>query len=1705
MRPDTLRARLGELSAILKSTTRRDNEALARLERLLVRSRIGKSDSLNIHELSIERASWYGPENLSLERQQRLDQLVAETETDEPPQFRMFRREAPLHAPALDLATPAWGRGAAISQTIGPLESLDGRRFWFDFYSVVRLVPVHFAGDPLPALLFHVSQLKLKPRQPFKVADLLKLIRNRRYTLGRSSIWLRADLLAAGAPSGTYVGLKIARGSLVFAPSPVEADGKLTIPAGGRCTLALALLAQDPPAQAGGKAGIDAAKSELELPATVSFLLQNGKASVEELADASWKLYGQKIGFAWHRALAPSYEPALASVLIPQKPSVKAFNATRANSPFATLAGNSQISRAGWTLPVAAIDIEDPTDAAGNGGVAVLTADGLTLDWRGLRRGPVRLVAPWIALAPGLLFVIDLKASNRYAHQRFLLWKDESSKFRSELNLRYGDAFAVAYLAASTGNELLLATAAAEARLDRPVDVSGTPLPIRTLGSLLSLPYSDAEQFASLYDDNILVDSLDLAVTWPVEPGTAVSLAIRNALFTITPVNSLLMFAKLRDEEMVEKAKLQLGMGLFGLLPTLPDPYAANVSWLRRSGRNEQTSRRPSLLLVAGIDWTKAQHDENPDEVETGFAFAPLGAQEKTIAAWTEVAKEAASAMRPAGRSIDSEPDQLPPGTMAMATRAAGRASQEAVWNRYFGPFEREQFALLDVSSNADQMGVSFAWLNMRSADDANYTFYKLYQPQGNQAATQSVFPLQIRDLDLSAEGRFVRAFTLPQISWEPVSNLTPPAIAGDPPLWWNFYPNDGGPTRLFNDSVKLVPIAPIPVTEFLLEDFEARPQGFTGALYTLPFGLKAFAEFNRFNQFSGSLPGAKLGFNRPEYAASDVKGGLQLRADAPKHPAESPIFKGSTLQLDNVRWANGSPAYAGTLGSSVGVVFNNEFFYDGNTGYKDRGVPLTRIDFSGYGASIFSHWQNPNAAIAATSQAHFEVFVGRTANEVVQVRSLVYPWGIRVVRTITIFRGSSGYVFRFDTGWQAESDGVYDFSYRVYNPSYNIIPLPNPYEFHPGIVKGVFKVRNIRETNDVPNFRPTWNKANGETYVDDNGILRTVSAATPANERSPAVNLQPLYFDADVAIDYTTSGAAGGRVPSKGMLGFVQLAPRGEPLSPALFADLLNSQFGAIGGAVDCVIDIGNSKQMMRLSRVDVNASTSGAGPIFVSAARGAVVLPKDGSWSVVQHDQGSGEVSPVDPKATVPLIRRGKLTASGTTDAAAADLLRLANPIDLVRAPAPDTRNYGLLQSTGTQKALFRRPSFQHGLDQLLGATPDFADAYRILNSSGIFPNVQDALPLALGAFKTKILPEGYKLLDPADPAKAFTQILPETPIYLINEEFLKLYVEYAKKDKGGNKLADGVLNFGFDAAAADVAKKWLSKVNDIGMVVDLGPFTRLMMIKGKFNAEKGAAPAFIDPELEFGDDLKPVVDILQILLQLQGGDYADAMKSGLEIAMSNSADSWNYAFHARKEIPVVKFPPGMLYDQPTAPLKLECHLGIGVYFNEVLKLTDDPKQLVPSVGAFLEFGGRLSVMCVSLAAATVYATGSVDLRTAADIKTGPSLHMKFGFGAEIVVGLPVVGSVSLLYMVGVEIDLETSQITVAGFLLFRGRVELLGGLVSVTIMIEAKGAVERKLAPPESTDLIAQVTFGLDISIFLVINLHFSQSWQEQRQIA
>jgi hypothetical protein len=813
--------------------------------------------------------------------------------------------------------------------------------------------------------------------------------------------------------------------------------------------------------------------------------------------------------------------------------------------------------------------------------------------------------------------------------------------------------------------------------------------------------------------------------------------------------------------------------------------------------------------------------------------------------------------------------------------------------------------------------------------------------------------------------------------------------------------------------------------------------------------------------------------------------------------------FNGSTLQVDgNIRWALfGVPVTGSTLGRRVRDIFNNRFNRD------KPGVPVEQMEFSGYGASMFSNWLS-DGSIADVSQVHFDVIVGRTGSEVVQIRSVVYPYGIHVVRTITLTRSRNGYVFRSDSGWKAETDGIYDFSFGytldLFDTSNPPSPLPpplsvsDPYEFHKQPVKGVSRVREIRDFPDAGAFTASFR-------LDDPDLPPALQALTvpqwqtvfaEAMDKSYRldVELDPVVFDADVHLDNVTAGGAaagaGFVVPTRQMIGYVQISPSSILIPDRLLAELLNRD-GSVGGPVDCTIDVAKSKQRMRLSRVDVNAARNGAGKsVFVTAARGSLVLPPDGAWSVVKQQTNTGDVNPLTTKELVPLIK-----PNGSAN------FLISHPADAI-VPASNT-HYGVLQSTGTQKLLFDVPQFTPGVAALKSAQTYYADAYKLLNSKGVFPNVANALGLTSAEREVEILSEGVMRM--AARTLKLETLLPANYIYPFVDEpkVLRIYVEY-KTAPGPNSPAaplpaNGALAIGLDSSAAALADRWQAALSSMRVVVDLGPFPELMWVNGNFNARSGALTAYDKPRLEFGEVLKPAIQILQVLAMLSGEDF----DRGMDVGMSNSPDNWEYKFNCSKEIPVIRFPsPTQLTINPNPPLKLEAGLKVGFYFNEVLSIPTDLKQVVPACGAYVDFYGRLQVQCFTLGIASIYGVGQVTLGIAADSKAGITLRMKFGFGAEVVVGLPVLLNVAVLYMVAVDISIADDKIHVAGLLMFKGSAEICGGLVAIGIQIEAGGAVDRE---NDVTTLTAQVTFTIDVCVLWVIDIDHTERWEERRQIA
>lgn len=1737
-------------------------EAIQRLSNLLSRSLLqDEGQPVKGKGFAFENADLFSQETIPIDRLNALQNILQAQRPGSEPEFRVFAREVPIRSTQLYSSAPLWAGGAAVDLTIGPLTHKDGRQFWFDFFRIEKLVALYVQGSFDPSLLFKVSisTRSINSRLPL-TTDLLTT-----YSLSAGSIWVSSTIFAPSSPANYYTGLKIKSGSITLNAPPQSIDGKLTIDLN---TLVAVQLQLQQPAISGTDAsspyGMDARNASIQMPQEFSFQFSGTQRKLDLIAPAQWNIYGQATEFHWDNDQSAVYDNLLHRVLIPLVCLTSNFTIDNCQSPFYRVRGEAKITGSFWGLPAAPIDIINPTPAAGIGTITVKCSPGLSADWQGLKGGSIDLNQPYILAEPGRIGISDLTAGNGVCQQTLKLWKDAQNPYGTTIQLQYAKTAPFFYNTIANGSEAVAVLCNADVQIDRPVAVAGQSLAIRSKNSLLMLAVTKALKLVYLSDDNIFFDNIEVKTQKLPKP---IALALHNALFKVTPVNEYALFGLLADDFVkVKQAAMFLTFGIYAYLPTLPDPYAANLSGLQFQFRGSQTGLTDSstaagqvkLWLVCLVNWFPSPTADalDLDRVEVSFYFAPLQNQFQLLPS------EAVS-IPPVG---DTPNNVLVP-TTAFARETDGDSQLPdygEIWDVITQSLQQDVFALLDVSTNADLLGISFGVF-----DDRRLAMLTTHRAVSESAPT-SAFPLQVKGMDVVSRGSNVRAFTVPQISWEPVFNLTPPQVVGDPSAFFNYYPNDGGSTRLLNTSEESVALAPIPLTDFLVDTFDQDRNFQSLALFTLPFGMKALALLKKHYDYEGnSRKGNDFRFNSKSFD-TNLKGARQLEITGGEAlvEGESNMFMGSTIQIDNVLELDGTAKGTSTLGRSVTKIFNNEFLLEPFNPFRQRGVPLTRMDLSGYGASIFSDWLNPKATIAAISQAKFDVFVGRCAHEIIQVKSLLYPWAIKVVRTITLFRASTGYVYRYDSGWQAESDGQFDFTYYVNendpeNPG-KLKPAQRtaPYEIHPGVVKGLFNVKDIQEADAIAPFKGTLAIAPGETFipVDENG---KEDPGAPL----PNFELQPVFFSADIEIENpvagyitkTINGEEKKIISSKRILGFVQIAPRGVPLTKGTFKDLIAYQ-GNIGGSLDCLVDIHGSSQQMRLNRFDVSNAfaTNGTDPVFVVAGRGNVILPKEGSWSMVQHQYGTGEVTPVPPEFSVPLIRIGKLVkikevisigdSFKTIETLALDrdpasqLARIASPAELLRKSASDTINYGFLLSTDTQKALFLTPAFKQGFNKLLSKTPPlFVDAFRIVNSKGIFPNVGnaektfgDAISLVSKGteFTQNLLKdgdkqvrelmqinnvvdaakeEGYKLLKKVEDFD-----LPNTPWKLIEVGgAFAISIEY-KADKiqqqgGGCKNAKGSLDFSVDSFATNLADKWKSRMSNVGLVVDIGPIKRLMTIKGNWDAKKGSDaqykgsdtdPSFPSPQIEFAPELQPIIDILEILQDLQGENYKDAFQKGLKLAMSNKAGSWEYKFDASKEIPVLRFPPGLLYNNPNAPLKLEAGLRLGAYFNAALKVTTDPNQLLPTAGGYIGFYGRLSVMCVSLSVATVYAVGQVNLQIAADTKVGPSLLMKYGFGAQIVVGLPVVGNVSLLYMVGAEIYADSTKLNIAAFLLFQGHAELLGGIVAVTITIEAKGTISRANG---RTDLAAQVTFGLDISIFLIIDISFNESWQEQRQIA
>ena len=752
----------------------------------------------------------------------------------------------------------------------------------------------------------------------------------------------------------------------------------------------------------------------------------------------------------------------------------------------------------------------------------------------------------------------------------------------------------------------------------------------------------------------------------------------------------------------IDQGTLTTVLGSLGWLPTLPDPYVSN----RSRAPNREAERANPTLITATVLWKKP---EEPALTFQGALAGPLGGNAagtneparavrqgtNQIRVPTQTAEGAVigwQGAQPKTRSLDTQPGDQAELLAAFEGGAAKALGLEQA---------QRGIRLLDVSTNKDLLGVELT---------------------GQARAMEPLF--QLRALDVCTPASALQVFALPQVQWEPVRTLE--RDQDIPHL--GFFPTplasvtDGGATRMAVQSVKLVPAIPDLATDAILQEFAAGQSA--ALLTTLPFGLRAIMQLRP--RTTGVRSADTVMRNEPKFVQPDLQGGAQVAFIAESGPSgrdESSYFDGSAIQLRNgVALETGASLNISVLGSIVdpadGVedLFNNEF----GPGAPTARVPVTRLDMSGYGGSCFSDWMKRSAAFAEAAKVQFEVIVGRTALEVVKFATVLYPWGIRLTRTVTIERRGGGGIIRRDSGWQASSPGLFQFP-----PS--AVPGTH-YTVHPGLIRGLFNVTNIRSTGLAP-----------ISFMGRNG--KTVALA-------------PKFFDARVRID----GLEGGPdLPANGVLGFLQIAPIGEPLHEDDLRALLDHQ-GPMGGPIDGLVQVGGSGFRVRATRIEVGYALGATGrPELIGTIRSAPVFRQDGAWSAVRipgptNPNPDAEAVTANEVKGLPIVREGELVGvtGDTMNLGPQTDYRFADPADIHRPDDP-VWEYGFLQTSSAHVFVYPRPHVDAGVREIRSrSVPRFADYYARCTSKGLFPPAANSITLAANALVVDATTGSFRLRD-------------------------------------------------------------------------------------------------------------------------------------------------------------------------------------------------------------------------------------------------------------------------------------------------------------------------------------------------------------------
>jgi hypothetical protein len=469
-------------------------------------------------------------------------------------------------AVANPFGTPAWANGMAHGQSFGPF--IDG----LGNSNIVVTLPVTqsrtftFGTAANGFAVFPVSG------SPSSATS---------FTLGAGSVWFQSTLLAAGATAGSFCGFRISGGTITSTAAVALQSGAYVVPSGATLTLQATLA---PPSPGSGTPGADLTSASITIPPTVTIKLTQTAATVTALGNATLTLYGSKVDFSWPTATT-QLATGLPLVLVLGHADVTSFAFSSVKSTAFIPSGTAPIVAAGWALPIATTTITTLGEAAGAGSLFIGLGTGASASCA--VRSQTAATGWEISIDPATLFVL-VGGTGSASASSFTLWPGMPlAKLHASVAWSNPAAFLASFLA-EPGQETLTVGGSAIAYLDRPMAADGGAFPINGAASLSQ----------TVSASRTLTTILGASVTPTTLP--TYDLALENALvgvrapklFEITGPTSGTAFTS---------ANVGLLFDQLWLLPTLPDPYAANFDLTTLIG-SEQTAG----LLTAAVAWGRS-------------------------------------------------------------------------------------------------------------------------------------------------------------------------------------------------------------------------------------------------------------------------------------------------------------------------------------------------------------------------------------------------------------------------------------------------------------------------------------------------------------------------------------------------------------------------------------------------------------------------------------------------------------------------------------------------------------------------------------------------------------------------------------------------------------------------------------------------------------------------------------------------------------------------------------------------------------------------------------------------------------------------------------------------------------------------------------------------------------------------------------------